>query len=83
MKTHKKIKHTNKYADEEIGEVKIIPDFLPSPDKLVMKEKTIKVTLLLSESSVDYFKQLAEKKHSRYQKMIRILLDKYVSHYQR
>lgn len=49
MKTHKKQKYTN----AKIGKVKIIDDFLPSPEDLVMKEETIKVTLSLSKSSVE------------------------------
>ncbi len=80
MKKRKKIK---KYTDESIGKVKIMTDFLPSPEELVMKEESVKVTLLLSKASVDYFKELAEKKHTHYQKMIRVLLDKYASHYDR
>ena len=75
----KKIK--TKYTNEPIGKIKITTDFLPSPDELVMKEESVKVTLSLSKASVDYFKSLAEKKHTHYQKMIRILLDKYASHY--
>ena len=77
MKQRKKIK----YTDEHIGKIKIIPDFLPSPDELAPKEETVKVTLFLSRFSVDFFKHLAEKKHTRYQKMIRILLDMYASHF--
>jgi predicted DNA binding CopG/RHH family protein len=77
-------KRTNvKYTNERIGDIKVTMDFLPSPDELVMKEETVKVTLSLSKVSVDYFKELAEKKHTHYQKMIRILLDKYASHYHR
>lgn len=78
-----KQKKKQKYTNEKIGKVKIIDDFLPSPDELVMKEETVKVTLSLSKASVEYFKDLAEKKHTQYQKMIRILLDKYASHYHR
>jgi predicted DNA binding CopG/RHH family protein len=77
MKQRKKVK----YTDEPIGKIKIIPDFLPSPDELAPKDETVKVTLFLSKSSVDFFKQLAEQKHTRYQKMIRMLLDKYASHF--
>ena len=77
MKKQKKVK----YTDEPIGKVKIVTDFLPSPDELVLKEEAIKVTLLLSKSSVDFFKHLAEEKHTHYQKMIRVLLDKYASHF--
>jgi len=77
MKKHRKIK----YTDEPIGKVKITTDFLPLPDELVLKQEAVKVTLLLSKSSVDFFKYLAAKKHTKYQKMIRILLDKYASHF--
>ncbi|MBI1933998.1 MAG: CopG family transcriptional regulator [Ignavibacteriales bacterium] len=70
-----------KYSDEKIGKVEIINDFLPSPDELVFKEDTIKVTLNLSKSSIDFFKDLAKKHGSQYQKVIRNLLDNYTSHY--
>ncbi len=77
MKKHKKTKYTN----EPIGKVKITTDFLPPPDELVLKQEAVKVTLLLSKTSVDFFKHLAAKKHTQYQKMIRILLDKYAAHF--
>ena len=77
MKKQKSVKYTN----EPLGKIKIISDFLPSPDELILKDESIKITLVLSKSSVDFFKHLAEKKHTHYQKMIRILLDKYTSHY--
>lgn len=70
-----------KYSDEKIGEVEIVNDFLPKPEELVLKENTVKVTLNLSESSVKFFKTLAEQKGSQYQKLIRSLLDNYASHY--
>lgn len=73
MKMHKKIK----YTDEHIGKVKIISDFLPSPDNLVMKEDTEKVTLTLTKSSIDFFKKAAKENHTQYQKMIRNLLNHY------
>ena len=78
MRRHKKTKYTR----EPIGKVKIVSDFLPAPDELVMREEAVKVTLLLSRASVNYFKELAEKKHTHYQTMIRALLDKYTAHYQ-
>lgn len=74
-------KHERKYSDEPLGEVEIITDFLPSPDELVARDETVKVTLLLTKSSVDFFKNAANKHHTQYQKMIRSLLDFYVSHY--
>ena len=69
------------YSDEKIGRVKIINDFLPKPEDLVFKENTIKVTLNLSKSSVEFFKEIARKHGSQYQKVIRNLLDSYTSHY--
>ena len=70
-----------KYSDEKIGKIEIVDDFLPSPEELVFKEDTIKVTLNLSKSSIDFFKDLAKKHGSQYQKVIRNLLDNYTSHY--
>ena len=70
-----------KYRNEVIGEVKIIEDFLPSPNKLIMCDKTVKVTLSLTKESVDFFKKEARTHHTQYQKMIRKLLDRYTDHY--
>lgn len=65
------------YTDEPI-EVKIIENFLPNPDKLIFKEKKTKVTLTLSQKSLDFFKNAAKKHGASYQAMIRRLLDYYV-----
>ena len=69
-----------KYTDEPLGKTKVISDFLPAPEKLVLKEETVKVTIALSKNSVEFFKEMAEKYHTQYQKMIRRLLDEYVQH---
>lgn len=68
-----------RYSDEPIGKVRVVEDFLPSPEELAFKEDNIKVTLSLSKSSVDFFKEQAKQNHTQYQKMIRRLLDVYVS----
>ncbi len=73
----KKVEYTN----EPIGDIKLITDFLPSPEKLVMKEETVKVTLALTKQSIDFFKQAAKKNHTRYQTMIRNLLEQYTEHF--
>ncbi len=70
-----------KYSNEKLGRVELVKDFLPHPDDLILKENNIKVTLNLSKSSVDFFKKLAKKNKSRYQRVIRNLLDKYSSGY--
>jgi predicted DNA binding CopG/RHH family protein len=68
-----------KYTDGPIGDVKVVRDFLPSPDELAFKEEQVKVTIGLSKSSVDFFKKQAKRNHTQYQKMIRRLLDVYVA----
>lgn len=65
------------YTGGEIGKVRIVEDFLPSPDQLVLKEDNVKVTLALSRRSVEFFKREAKKQHVPYQRMIRALVDAY------
>lgn len=69
-----------KYSNEPIGDIKLVPDFLPSPEELALKNQNTKVTISLSSESVAYFKDAAKKHHMQYQKMIRQLLDEYVAH---
>ena len=63
------------------GKLTRIKDFLPPPDKLIFTEETVKVTLSLKKSSVEFFKRKAEEYHTKYQKMIRELVDRYASRY--
>lgn len=71
------------YTDEPMGELKVVGDFLPAPHELVFEEDTVKVTIGLSRSSVDFFKREARRNHTAYQRMIRRLLDAYASRYDR
>ena len=71
------------YSDEPIDEIKLVADFLPSPEELALKKENTKVTITLSKESVTYFKEVAKKHHLQYQKIIRELLDEYVSHQKR
>ena len=70
-----------KYTDEPLEKLRIIDDFLPSPEDLAFKEENVKVTITLSKSSVNFFKKAAKKNHTQYQKMIRRLLDHYTAHH--
>lgn len=72
----KRIEYTNEPMNFEI-----ISDFLPPPERLALKDENAKVTITLSKSSVEFFKQWAEKQHSHYQTMIRRVIDYYVAHY--
>jgi len=60
-----------------------IEDFLPSPELLVKKEESVKITISLSKSSVDFFKEKAKKAGVPYQVMIKTVIDRYSSHYQK
>ena len=66
-----------KYTYEPMHHVRVIKDFLPPPDALVLMQETVKVTISLSKSSVDYFKKLAAEHGTQYQRVIRRLLDEY------
>jgi predicted DNA binding CopG/RHH family protein len=57
--------------------VKVIEDFLPSPEELVPVEDNVKVTLTLTRRSLDFFKREAAKRRLPYQRMIRALVDQY------
>ena len=72
-----------KYTDEPIGKINIIKDFLPSPDQLITKEETVKVTMALTKDSVEFFKAIAQEQHTHYQTMIRALLDQYSEHFRK
>ena len=74
-------KRVVKYTEEPIEDIKIINDFLPAPEELVLQHETVKITLSLSKQSVEFFKEIAKKRHTHYQAMIRSLLDQYTEHY--
>jgi hypothetical protein len=66
-----------KYTDEPMGKIRIVSDFLPSPEELAFREESVKVTISLSRKSIEFFKTEASKHHTQYQRMIRQLLDIY------
>jgi predicted DNA binding CopG/RHH family protein len=72
-----------KYTDEPMDELRVVKDFLPSPDQLVLKEDNVKVTISLSKSSINFFKNEAKKHRISYQKVIRRVIDFYASQYQK
>ncbi len=76
---------TYKSAPDDISKAiavsEAIEDFLPAPELLIKKEDTVKVTILLSKNSVDFFKHHARKTGVPYQTMIKVVLDRYASHY--
>lgn len=77
------MKSKTKYTEEPMGNLKVVKDFLPPPDQLVLKEDHVKVTLSLKKSSISFFKEQAKTQKTSYQKMIREVVDWYASHYQK
>jgi len=67
-----------RYTDEQLGDLTVIPDFLPSPEELAFREESVKVTISLSRKSIVFFKSEAVKHRTQYQRMIRQLIDAYV-----
>jgi hypothetical protein len=72
-----------KYTEEPMGDLRVVKDLLPPPDKLVMKEDNVKVTISLKKSSIIFFKEQAKLQKTSYQRMIREVVDWYASHYQK
>ena len=66
-----------KYTNEPLGDLKVISDFLPRPENLVLRDEGVKVTMRLSKRSIEFFKSEARKHNTQYQRMIRRLLDAY------
>jgi len=79
----KSMKNKIKYTDEPMGKLKIVKDFLPPPDQLVLKEENVKITISLNKESVEFFKKEAQKHRTSYQRMIRRIIDWYASQYQK
>ena len=61
-----------------IGKLVPIVDDLPSPAELSKPLQAVKITIYLSKASVDYFKRSARKHHTKYQRMVREVVDNYV-----
>lgn len=69
------------YTNEPLGDLRVIPDFLPDPEELAFREEGVKITLALSKRSVDFFKREAARTGTQYQRMIRRLVDAYAQRY--
>ena len=72
-----------RYTDEQLGDINLVTDFLPSPSELAQKNKQTKITISLSSDSIEFFKEIAKKNHMQYQRIIRQLLDEYVTQHKK
>ena len=77
MKNKTKYRKAPKAVADAILQSEIVEDFLPPPDKLVFKEQSVKVTLALSQRSIEFFKAKAREYNVPYQAMIKRIVDLY------
>ena len=68
------------YTDEPM-QMRLIKDFLTSPEELVTKGKRVKVSVEISQSSLDFFRQQVGRSKMQAKNMIGTLLDVYATQY--
>jgi len=83
MKADEEVIYTDAPPDVELAfeRGRQIADFLPPPDQLVLKKRKRKVTIMLNEDTIDFFKQTAHENQVKYQTMINNLLDAFVQYH--
>ena len=67
--------------DFPVGKLTRVPDFLPPPEELAKAKVIVKVTIGLDLATVRFFQEQARKHKTKYQRMIREVLNNYTSHY--
>ena len=67
--------------DFPVGKLKLVQDFLPPPEELAKAKVIVKVTIGLDLATVRFFQDEARKHKTKYQRMIREVLNNYTSHY--
>jgi predicted DNA binding CopG/RHH family protein len=73
----KKIKDKN----EPIGKLQVVQDSLPSPQELAKSDHRVKITIELDEATVLFFKKEAEAQNTKYQRMMREILNYYAKRF--
>ena len=67
--------------DEPVGDLKRVADFLPPPSELLPHEEALKITLSIDSDTVNFFKKVADKNGTKYQRMMREVLKGYAKRY--
>jgi predicted DNA binding CopG/RHH family protein len=63
--------------NEPIGKLSIVKDTLPSPQDLAKADQRVKITIELDEATVLFFKKEAQTHKTKYQRMMRDILNYY------
>jgi hypothetical protein len=66
---------TIRYTKGEIGKLRVVKDFLPPPEALVLAEDNVKVTLSLTRRSIAFFKRTASTRRLAHQRTIDVVVD--------
>jgi hypothetical protein len=67
-----------RYGDEPM-DLRVVPDFLPPPEELRLKQSRVKVTLEVSRESLDFYKAQSGRDPEGHLRMMQQLLDIYAS----
>jgi predicted DNA binding CopG/RHH family protein len=81
MKKKTVYENADKNLSKAISVSERIEDFLPSPEQLIKKDAVEKITIALSEKSLEFFREAGKKTGVPYQQLIRKVLDTYAGHY--
>ncbi len=68
-------------SEMPIGKLFRVKDFLPPPAQLAAPVVSMKITIALNKASIEFFKRQARLHHTKYQRMIRELIDHYAAQY--
>ncbi len=71
------MKKKTKDKNKPIGKLRPVQDFLPCPQELAKSDHRIKITIELDETTVSFFKKEAEIQNTKYQRMMREILNCY------
>jgi len=74
-------KRTRADKNEPVGKLKVVKDFLPSPEDLFPADELAKITIALDQETIQFFKKKADKLGLKYQRMIREVLKSYAQRY--
>lgn len=69
--------------DLPVGKLTQVADFLPPPNELFPKEESIKITLSVDSNTLRFFKSAAKDTGTKYQRMMRAVLNGYANRYKK
>ena len=68
------------YTDEPMDDIRVVADFLPSPEELAFREESVKVTISLSKKSVEFFKAQGRGYQTAINKVLRRYVESHKHH---